>query len=213
VTAYCTRSDLYRYGLSRGLLSASARLVDSMLASTDVVTLDGHGFETDDEIVFRAAEGGSLSAPLVAGTSYYAVRLNDSTFKVASAPSGAAINLSTDGVSVIVAIALPINDVIEFYSRFVDGFVPHAVPLSTPAPVIVRAIVAELSAKKLLQLAGHVSASVNEAELAAKAQLERWAKGIPLRDAAATVPSNKAATSSFVTTALDPRGWGTGTLP
>jgi hypothetical protein len=195
-------------------LGASGRLVDSSIASTDVVTLDGHGFETDDEIAFRAAEGGTLSAPLVAGTTYYAIRLNDVTFKVSATAGGAAINLSSDGVSMVVAVALPVDDVLEFYSRWVDGFMPaHVVPFTGTIPVMVKAIVAELSAKKLLQLAGHVSDAVNVAELAAKAQLERWSKGIPLRDAAVTSAANKAVVTSIAVVGADPRGWGSGELP
>lgn len=211
---YCTRGDLYRFGLTRGALGVAGRVVESSLASTDVITLDAHGFDTGNEVAFRATEGGTLSSPLVAGTTYYAIRLSDSTFQVAATDGGAALDLTTNGVSMIVATALPFDDVIEFYSRWVDGCVPaNAVPFVDPVPVVVKAIVAELSAKKLLQLAGHTSASVNEAELAAKAQLERWSKGIPVRDANATAPTNKAVASSISVAGADPRGWGSRTLP
>jgi hypothetical protein len=196
------------------MLGAPGREVASALASTDTMQLDGHGFETDDQISFRVAEGGTLAAPLVAGTVYYAIRIDDSTFKVSATAGGGAINLTADGTSMIVAMALPIDDVIEAYSRWVDGFLPaHLVPLTAPVPVHVRMIVAELASKKLLQLAGHASASVNEAEIAAKAQLERWAKGLPLRDATATPSANKAVTQSLVGRAGDSRGWGSETLP
>lgn len=212
---YCTRRDLYRFGLPRGVLGASSRLVESSLATTDVITLDGHGFETDDEVAFRAAEGGTLSAPLVAGTTYYVVRMNDTTFKLAATEGGAAINLTSDGVSMLVATALPFDYVLEFYSRWVDGFMPaHLVPFTAGSvPVMVVAIVAELSAKKLMQLAGHTSDSVNDAELAAKAQLERWSKGVPLRDAVATGSANRAVITSVTVSGADPRGWGSGELP
>ncbi len=212
---YCTRGDLYRFGLPRGVLGASGRLVDSSVASTDVVTLDGHGFETDDQIAFRAAEGGTLSSPLAAGTTYYAIHVSDSTFKVAATAGGAAINLTTAGTSMIVAVALPFDDVIEFYSRWVDGFAPaHVVPFTAGSvPIMVKAIVAELAAKKLMQLAGHASDAVNAAELVAKAQLERWSKGVPMRDAAATGPANKAVVTSIAVVGLDPRGWSSRELP
>lgn len=212
---YCTRGDLYRFGLPRGVLGSSGRIVESSLAATDAITLDGHGFETDDQVAFRASEGGTLSAPLAAGTTYYAIRTSDATFKVSATEGGAAINLSSDGVSMIVAVALPFDDVIEFYSRWVDGFVPaHLVPFTAGSvPVMIKAIVAELAAKKLMQLAGHSSESVNDAELVAKAQLERWSKGVPLRDAAATTSANKSVVSSITVVGSDPRGWGSGTLP
>ena len=210
---YATRSDLYRYGLPRGTLANPGRLCASALPATNSFELDGHGLETDDALIFRAESGGSLPAPIVAGTTYYAIRVNEQMFKVAAAPAGAAIHLTSEGVSVVVATPLPIADVLEFYSRFVDGFLPaHLVPLKAPYPVTVTALVAELSAKKLLLMAGQSSASMTEAELAAKAQLERWAKGLPLRDARATSSANVAIAEAAPPAA---RNWSPprGTLP
>ena len=214
MAAYATHRDLYRYGLARGALAMPGRLVESSVASSDTLTLDGHGFVTDDEVLVRAAEGGTLTAPLVEGTTYYVVRVTDSTFKLAATSGGAAIDLSTTGDQMVVSSALPVDDVLEFYSRFVDAFLPaHAVPLTDPYPVTVTAIVAELAAKKLMTLAGLSSGVIDAAEVAAKAQLERWAKGIPLRDARATTATNLAITSGLTNDRTDPRGWGSGTLP
>lgn len=213
MTAYATRKDVHNYGLPRGLLASAARLAESAAASTDTFTLDAHGFDTDDAVVVRAEEGGSLPSPLVTGTTYYAIRESDSTFKLSATQGGSAINLTTDGVSVYVANDLPVDAVLEFYSRWVDDFVPHLVPLESPYPVVVVATVAELAAKKLLTLAGHSSESVNEYEIAAKARLERWAKGIPIRDAAATASANKAIASSLFAQGNDSRGWGSSELP
>lgn len=210
---YCTRGDLYKYGLQRGLLSQQGRLVASSLSGTDTIELDGHGLETDDEVVFRAEDGGTLSAPLVAGTTYYAIRINESHFKVAAAPAGAAINLTTDGVSMLVGCPLPYDEVIEFYSAFVDGCVPHAVPFTSPVPVLVRGIVAELSAKKLLMLAGQTSIALDDAVKAAREQLKEWGRGVPIRDANVTASANRAIVSSLVSSGGDPRGWGSGSLP
>lgn len=212
MTAYATRRDLYTYGLPRGTLGSQGRLVAASTSSTDLLELDEHGFETDDPLVLRATTGGTLSAPLVAGTTYYAIRESDTTFKLAETPGGAAINLSTDGASMVVATPLPIDEVLEFYSRFVDPFLPaHLVPLTAPYPVTVVAIVAELAAKKLQILSGVTSESIAAAEIAATKQLERWATGVPLRDATATAPANLAVVG--VATNTDPRGWGTGTIP
>lgn len=208
MAAYATRADLYRYGLPRGLLANPARLCASVEDSTDTFELDAHGFETDDQLLFRPEEGGELPAPLVAGTTYYAIRVTDSTFKVSATQGGAAINLTTDGVSVLVAIALPVDEVLEFYSRFVDPFLPaHLVPLTAPYPVTVTAIVAKLAAKELLRIAGQTSISMTEEEIGAKAQLERWAKGVPLRDSRATASANLAISEGSTG---DPRGWGVG---
>lgn len=195
MVAYAQRRDIYRYGLPRGALGNPGRLVGSSLAATSTIELIEHGFESDDAVTLRATENGTLSAPLVSGVVYYVIFLSDSTFQVAAAPdTGIPITLTSDGVSMLVCADLPFDDVLEYYSRFVDGFLPaHAVPLPVPYPVTVVAIVAELTAKKIQILSGLSSDSMRESELAAKAQLERWALGIPARDAAATTqPTNLA---------------------
>lgn len=195
------------------MLGGAGRLVEAVSATANTIQLADHGFETDDAVTFRAIEGGSLPAPLVEATTYYAIRVTSSLFRVAAAAAGSAIDLTTAGAGAAVATEPPFDDVIEFYSRFVDGFIPHAAPLTLPVPVIVKAIVAELAAKKLLALAGQTSAAVNEAELAAKAQLERWSAGVPIRDANVTASSNKSVSSAYAASSSDPRGWGTTTLP
>lgn len=190
------------------------RLVVSSLAADDTLTLDGHGFETDDVVYVRAAEGGTLSAPLAEGTAYYVIRLNDSAFKLSSSEGGAAINLSTNGESMVVSTALPVDDVLEYYSRFVDDYVPaHAVPLEAPYPVTIVATVAELAAKKLMSIAGQTSAAVSEAEERATKRLERWAAGVPIRDAAVTTAATNKAVTSTLVGGTDPRGYGSEVLP
>jgi hypothetical protein len=164
--------------------------VDSSLAATSVITLAEHTFSTGDAVTLRATEDGTLSAPLVAGTVYYVIYLTDSTFQLALVPEGSPITLTTDGVSMLVSSDLPFNDVLEFYARFIDGFLPaHVVPLPAPYPITVVAINAELAAMKLQILSGLKSESMAQYELAAKAQLERWALGLPVRDAASTTMS------------------------
>jgi hypothetical protein len=198
------------------VLSNPGREVESSLAATNVLTLDGHLFETNDEVTLRAVEGGTLSAPLVEGTVYYAIRLTDSTFSLAATSSGTAIDLTTSGASMIVKAELPVDELLEAYSRFVDDFIPsHLVPLTAPYPVTVVRVVCELTAAKLLSLAGQSSVTMTEAEVGAKAQLDRWTKGLPIRDAVATASASMAIVSTLVTDA-DPRGWapsGSGTIP
>lgn len=214
---YCTREDLYRYGLPRGLLANPGRLVAAVYPSTDIFELDGHGFGDAESgrtaVLFRAEAGGSLPAELTAGTTYYAEFVTDSTFQAyADAIGGSPINLSTAGSGIVVSTKLPIDEVSEYYSRFVDDFLPaHAVPLTPPYPVRVSGVVAELVATRLLIIAGQKSGTMNEIELAAKAQLERWAKGLPLRDARATIRANL----SYSGNATGGRQWGPGggTLP
>lgn len=214
--AYATRRDLYRYGLPRGTLGGQSRLVASSKESTDTLELEEHGFGPDEPVLVRAVEGGTISEPLQESTTYYVIPVTSSTFKLAATPGGSAIDLLNDGLEMMVTTELPFDEVIEFYSRFVDALMPgHVVPFAPDGegkfPTVVTALVAELAAKKLQNLSGVSSVSVDAAEIAAKAQLERWSKGLPLRDSRATASANMAIVVS--TTSSDPRGWGSGGLP
>lgn len=187
MASYATQSDVYKYALPRGSLGNPGRLVAASLAATSTIELEEHGFSTGTPVTFRVTQGGSLSSPLVAGTIYYVLYVSDSFFQVSATSGGAPITLTTDGVSVQVATDLPWADVGEFYSRWADAFLPaEAVPLATPYPITVVGIVAQLMAAKMQRLSGTSSESMDKDEIAAKAQLERFAKGIPVRDVAAT---------------------------
>ena len=206
---YCSRGDVTAR-LPPGTVVSPAGMLASCLASTDVLTYDGHGLETDDEVTVRAASAGTLSAPLVAGTVYYAIRLTNSTFKLAASAGGAALNITSDGVEMVVTREPKFDDVIEFVSRWADTFLPaHVVPLTAPIHPLVRGVVADVSAKRILNANGQDSAAVTAAELAGKAILERHAAGMPLRGGA-QVPSNLAITATSVSSGGDPRGFGSG---
>lgn len=215
---YATRSDLDDFGgLPDGALSNEGRLVSSVSTAGNTFTLDAHGFVTDEELEVRAVEGGTLPAPLTEGT-YYAIRVSDSVFRLAVIPGGVAIDLTTSGTGgVVVSKPLPIDRHLELYSRWVDDFLPaHMVPLEPDGegkfPIVVTRLVALLAGKALLNRDGKSSEIVNQTELAAKAQLERWAKGIPIRDTGITASANLAVTATL-SAATDPRGWGSGRLP
>lgn len=201
-----------------GSLPSPSTLVASAIAGTDVFTLDGHGFETDDALAVHAADNGSLPSPLVAGTTYYAIRLTDSTFKVAATVSGSAIDLTTTGVSVVVSRALDFDYWIGVYSRWADTSLPgHLVPMGRDAavPEVVECIVADLVAKRMFGVSAQASDTLKDMEIASVAQLARFASGMPVRDANATASANLAITSTLASVA-DPRGWaplGSGTLP
>jgi hypothetical protein len=210
---YCSRSDVARR-LPPGALTSSAGLVASSLAASNAITYDGHGLETDDPVTVRVAGNGVLPVPLVEGVTYYARRLTNATLELAATVGGVAINLTSDGTSVIIARDPDFDGLIEFYSRWVDGFfLAHMVPFTAPIPAIVKGLVADLAAKRLLNISGQDSDAVNAAELAAKAQLERFATGIPTRDATATLPAANLAITSSLSATSDPRGWGSGTIP
>ncbi len=201
-------------------ISARSDEIESSIASTNVLTLNSHGLETDDEVTLRAISGGTLSAPLVAGTVYYAIRLTSATFSLAETAGGAAINLSSDGVTMIVTQAEPdFDEEIEATSRWIDRFLPaHIVPLGVDeaVPADIKRICADTTARRMLVISGKSSVSVKEIEMEGKAQLERFvANGIPLRGVATPAPANLAITSTLASTA-DPRAWapsGSGTLP
>ena len=205
---YCTDEDLYLYGLPRGLLTSPGRQVATVYPATDILELDGHGFgdaTTRTSVVFRAESGGSLPAEIVAGTTYYAERLSDSTCQIYAAPTGgAAINITTAGSLVFVSTSLPSAQVRERYSRFADARIPHLVPLAAPYPITIVAIVAELAAQRLLWISGQRSIAMADIEAAAHKELEAFGRGAPVRDARVTASSNLAVSSPVTTGG---RGW------
>lgn len=213
---YASRADVNRW-VPAGAITFEARMVASSLASNDTLTLDGHGFETNDEVQVRADDG-TLPTGLSAGTTYYAIRVSHSAFKLSATAGGAAINLTGDGTSVFVArTEPPYDEVIEFYSRWADRCLPaEAVPLATPLGdeyALVRGLVAQLAGYRLANLDGKTSETLRQAEIDARAQLKEFASGLPVRGGTAE-RANLAITSTLAATA-DPRGWcpdGSGTL-
>lgn len=202
MSIYATRKDLYTYGLPRGSLgSAPSREVASSRATSNVLELDAHGLEVGDVVTFRAVEGGSLPGGLVEGTKYYAIRVDDARFKVASslvnAQASTEIDLTTDGESVMMSVPIDIDALLERYSRFADGFLPaHAVPLTEPYPIEVVAVVSELTAARAQFLSGVSSVDMGKVDISAREQLKRFAAGIPIRDAAAPRATNLAVTGA-----------------
>lgn len=207
---YCSRADVTAE-LPAGEIVGWSR--PAAASSSDILTLDGHGLETNDTVTVRAPEGVTLPSPLAEGTTYYAIRLTASTFKLSATAGGAALNLTSSADEIIIHREPNFDDVIEFYSRWADGFLPaHAVPLEAPIHPIVRRCVARCAAATMLARDGKSSTLVRDQELAAKAIIERHAAGIPLRGADVTTSTNLAITDTLVGTE-DSRGWGSETLP
>ena len=205
---YCDPADLYSYGLPRGGLPNPGRLAGSVSTSADTIELGVHGFVDDTELSFRSDNGGSLPSPLVEGTTYYAIAVSESLFQVAASAGGAALDLTTSGSGVVVGTPLPVSACITWASRWVDDvLVGHPVPLTAPYPTIVRAVVAQLAAAKLLALAGAKSVSLAEIEKQAQSKLARWNKGIPVRGTNAPTVANRAASATVPF--ADARGWST----
>ncbi len=216
---YPSRADFDAFGgLPDGALSNEGREVASSTAATDILVLSAHGLATDAPVTVRAVEGGTLSAPLVAGTTYYAIRLTDDTFKLSATPGGSPIDLTTSGVTMFVTKQLPIDLYLEAFSRWVEDCVPaHLVPFAVDTggayPIFIRKIICQLAGAELLNRAGKDSAAVRQGQIDARAILERWGAGKPLRDPGITASANLAVTSTLSGTSVDPRGWGSGSLP
>lgn len=205
---YCVRSDLYSFGLPRGTIPNPGRLVLSVDTTTNAMALGDHEFATDDPLVFRAEMGGSMPAPLVAGTRYYAIALTDGTFQVAAAQGGAAIDLTTAGSEVLVSSPLPVEESIEWGAGLIDqALVAHAVPLEAPYPPIVVMANAELAAAKLGLFSGGTSKSLTDIMAAAQKRLETWAKGIPVRGENNAPEQRTNLAVSGTVPYDDPRGW------
>lgn len=191
-------------------------MVASVGTSTDVFTLDGHGLDDDDEVTLRPEAGGTMPAPLVAGTTYYAIRLSDATFSLAATAGGAAINLTTAGENVALITVAPWAKWIEEASNEIECTLPSAaVPLTAPYPAIVTAYAAGLVAEKALAFCGVVSTGLAERLKNVRAELAVWrSKGLVIRGA--TIPSAANLSVRSTVSAADPRGWvqnGNGVLP
>ena len=173
--------------------------------SSNTVELGDHGFSDDDPVEFRAASGGSLPAPLVEGTTYFAIAVSSSRFQLAEMAGGAAINLSSAGSRIVVIAPLPVDKAIEYASGVIDDAVPaHIVPIEDP-PAIIVATCAELAAAKLGYFSGGVSKSLADMLVAATARVARWAKGAEVRGAGGQKSAAEAASASAAFD--DPTGW------
>lgn len=204
---YCTDSDLYNYGLPRGSIPNPGRLVASASTSTGALTLDVHGFADDDPLTFRAEAGGTLPAPIVAGTTYYAIAVDDNSFRVSATAGGAPLTLTTAGSRTVVITPLPLEASRAWASRIVDQSLPaHLVPLAEPFPDLVVMTTAELAIGKLLQGKGSTAKSLVMMVADAQKMLARWAKGVPLRGENVPPRANLAASATLPY--ADPRGWG-----
>jgi hypothetical protein len=216
---YCTRADVMKE-LPIGSVTSSGAVAADSPAGEDMITLDGHGLETGDPIIVRAHEGYTLPLPLISNTTYYAIRISNAAFKLAAsvpaAVSGTAIDITGAQASMTIVREPDFDGQIEFYSRWADTFFPgHRVPFTANGglvPVLVKGLVADLAAKAMMNADGKSSEIVNATELQAKAQLERFAAGLPIRDVRATAPANLSVTSTLATQS-DPRGWGSRRIP
>jgi hypothetical protein len=202
---YCDEADLYNHGMPRGGPPNPGRRVSAVSPAADVLTLDLHGLVLNAEIRFRAEGGGALPGGLSAGVVFYAIPLSGSTFQVAAAVDGPAIDITSSGQNVMLIVPVNFEAAIEWASAIIDDSLPaHAVPLEAPYPPIVRMTVAELAANYLM--AGVNSPSLTAIADAAIKRVGRWAKHIPIRGTNAPTTHTSVAQSASAPYA-DPRKW------
>lgn len=207
---YCSPSDLHAFGVPRGATPNPGRVLAS--AESDVCTLDVHGFETGDAILFRPAGDGAMPVGLSAGVTYYAQNETEHTFRVRATAGGAAITFAAAEDPLMVIAPLNREAAIAWADRMVDNMsAGQAVPFDDAAlypdgvPEIVRMTSAELASGKLLASTGAASRSLSDIVDAAVKRLERWAKGLPVRGTPAASRANVAAVA--VSPYVDRRGW------
>lgn len=210
MTLYCTRADLYAYGLVPGALPNPGRLIYSVSAGSNTFTLDDHGFQTGDVLTFRAdVAGGSLPSPITEATEYYAIRVSDHIFSVSASSGGAAVDITTAGERVLVASAVPYDSSIAWASEVVNDALPaHIVPIPEGEliPEIIRMTTAEIAIGKLMSRQGAAADTLKMAVDKAYERLRRWARGVPVRGE--NVPP-RAQVSASSASYIDARGWRT----
>lgn len=203
MSSYCTVSDVAAW-IPLDAVQAPARLV-TVNATTDILSLSGHGLSDDDEVTVRADAGGTVPGGLAAGTTYYAIVLTDSTLQLAATAGGAAINISSAGSNVLLVTELPWAAWIEEESNKLECTLPaHAVPLTT-VPAVVRSFAAGMVAVRALTRCGVPSDALHKQIDVVRDELKEWRRGIPLRGS--VVPSSTNIAVRATATNTDPRGW------
>ena len=91
-------------------------------SSSNTITYTGHGFSTGDKVIYKA--GGTALTNLTSGTTYYAIKIDDNNFRLATsssnATSGTAITVggaggsTTDKFSNPLSIEVLKNDYLSF---------------------------------------------------------------------------------------------------
>lgn len=181
MSAYCEQTDAYAW-TPRGSISNPAQSV-AITAATDIITWDGHALADDDPLTFRAESGGSMPSPLVAGTTYYAIRMTDSTFKVAATAGGSAIDLTTAGSNVLGIAQPPWTRWIEEESALIEGNCPsHVVPFSETPPIVRRMVSLRVAVRARMWGGNSTEPIQNEIDDALR-MFTAWAKGQQIRGA------------------------------
>ena len=120
---YCTVADLYANGLPRGALANPGRVCrDGANVAANTIPLDQHGLSLNTALTLRAEGNGALPAPLVAGVTYYAIPAGEGSFALAAAADGAAIDLTTPGARIVVAVPVDYASAIASRTRWLSTY-------------------------------------------------------------------------------------------
>lgn len=197
MVALCAESDVFSV-IASGSVPNAGRLCASALNAGDVLELDCHGFAADTPVRFRVEEGGTMPAPLVAGTTYYAVPVDESRFSVAATEGGAVVPLTADGDLVVVMRDRPVAAAIAMASDYVAPALRGNVePTSlSDVPHQVRSMVALYAARILRVWSQREHADLAPLIDAAEKRLDKFMRGVPTGGPDATAPSNLAVARS-----------------
>jgi antitoxin (DNA-binding transcriptional repressor) of toxin-antitoxin stability system len=180
--------------------------VASVSTVSGTFELDVHGFDLDDPVMLRAEAGGSLPSPLLEHVEYYAFPVTESTFRVkGTTGSGEPLTLTTQGERIVAIAPLPIAAAISYASALLEEMTPAHARGALETSRTARVICATIAAGKLMSRRGPMTKSLADLVKDAQKQLDRWAKGVPVRDSPLTGRTNLAAA---VARPGDPRGYG-----
>lgn len=208
---YCTVADAIARQRAGGPPNAARVAYGN--AAGNYLECEAHGLANNAEVTVRAYTGGSLPGGLSADTTYYAIVVTPSRFRLAATPDGSPIDLSSAGSNFTFHAETPWQTYVDTASRLIDGVLPHNVtPLVEPYPEIIVTYCAELAALIALQNSAGADSNTRLEQQSLLEFLMRWAKGPsgpPIRGTARSVtsPANLAVSSSAG--AVDPRGWAT----
>lgn len=210
---YCTAQDAGNWGGVNNLTNPHfpLELVDP---ATDTLGLGGHNMATGDafEITARA---GTPATPLAEHTTYYAIVLGPSRWKVAAtaadALAGSAIGITDIGVNMGALLCIPWERFIEEESAYVgEKLIGNAFPLldGQPVPLLVRRHTGALVARRAAMFVGKMSEAIKDAVEETKAELkEMYAAGKPLRDQAPLATNTAVSGPRLSGSGVDSRGW------
>lgn len=191
MATHATREDVYRQGVPRGSFSVDARAVARVDTATSELELDAHGLALDTGVRFRADEGSDLPAPLVEGTTYYAIPIGDHAFAVSATAGGIAIDLTAEGGSfsaiVVDEVGAIIDAAIVSASAVLErNLIAHGKPLDAPIPAEVRKLVAVIAAHEAMGALGRSMPTLTSRMIAAREDLKVFAMGVAVSGAAST---------------------------